>query len=49
VLLGCEFIFENAQTVDFYLDAVAWRNGSYSCRGAGGNQVAGSSVMVAVM
>src|SRR5258707_8937140 len=41
MLLGCEFIFENAQAVDFYLDSVAWRNGSYTCGGASGNQVAG--------
>ena len=41
MLLGCEFIFEDAQTVYLYLDAVARFNGPNSGRRAGGNEVAG--------
>src|SRR5207302_2023669 len=40
VLLGRKFVFQDAQSIDFYLDAVAGLNGSYARRSAGGNQVA---------
>src|ERR1700729_3105050 len=41
MLPGCKFVFENAQTVYLYLDAVAGLNGSHSCGRTGRNQVAG--------
>ena len=39
--LGCEFVFEDAEAVYFYLDAVAGFDGSYSGGGSGGDEVAG--------
>jgi hypothetical protein len=41
MLLGCKFIFEDAQAIYLHLDAVAWLNGSNSCRSSSGNEVAG--------
>ena len=41
MLLGCEFVFEDAEAVYLYLDAVTGLNGSYSCGSSGGNEVAG--------
>src|SRR6202044_1706780 len=41
VLFGCELVFEDAEAVDFYLDAITGLNGSYSCGGSCGDEVAG--------
>src|SRR5580698_760731 len=41
MLLGCEFVFENAEAVDLYLDAVTRLNGSNSRGSSCGNEIAG--------
>ncbi len=41
MLLGCKLIFEYAQTVYLYLDAVSGLNGSYSCWSSSRDEIAG--------